>query len=84
MGWEKKVKVTNLPIPTKKGFASQSANPKSAKKGDYSSETCSDIVPFEGGLPQIGNIVLKSSPPLSARTPSSKHPTASKARPAAP
>ena len=45
------MKVTNLPIPTKKGFASQFAKPKPAKKGDDSSETCSDIFPFKGGLP---------------------------------
>ena len=78
------MKVTNLPTPTKKGSASWSAKPKPAKKGDDSSETCSDIVPFEGGLPPIGNIVLKSSPPYSARTLSSRRPTASKSSLAAP
>ena len=82
--WEKKVKVTNLPIPMKKGSTSRSAKPKPAKKGDDSSETCSNIVPFEGNLPPIGNIVLESSPPSSARTYSSRHPTASKSRPTTP
>ena len=75
--------MTNLPIPTKKGSASWSAKPKIAKKGDDSFETCSDIVPFEGGLPPIGSIVLESSPSPSARTRSSRRPTPSKFRLAA-
>ena len=79
-GWEKKVKVVNLSTPTKKGSVSQSAKPKSTKKGDDSSETSSDIIPYEGGLPPIGNIVLKGSPPF-ARTHSSKHSTTSKPKP---
>ena len=70
----------NLSIPTKKGSASQSTMPKPAKKGDDSSKTCLDIVPFEGSL----NIVLESSPPPSAHTHSSSRPTASKSRPVAP
>ena len=64
------MKVTNLPIPTKKGSASQSA--KTAKKGDDSSETFSEIIPFEGGLPLIGNIVLENSPHHSTCTRSSR------------
>ena len=63
-GWEKKAKVVNLPTPVKKGSMSQSAKPKSTKRGDDSSETCSNIVPYEGGFPSIGNIVLEGSPPL--------------------
>ena len=62
-GWEKKAKVVNLPTPVKKGSVSQSAKPKSTKRGDNSSETCSNIVPYEGGFPSIGNIVLEGSPP---------------------
>lgn len=80
-GWEKRVKVTNISVPVKKSFAPWSAKPKSAKKGDESSKTCSDIVPFEGDLPPIGNIVLKSSPPPFARTRSSRCPIAGKFRP---
>ena len=75
--------MTNLPMPMKKSSAPQSAKPKSTKKGDDSSKTCSDIVPFESSLPPIGNTALESSPP-SARTRSSKHPTTSKSRPTAP
>ena len=73
----------NLPIPTKKGSASRSTMPKPAKKGDDSSKTCSDVVPFKGGLPSIGSIVLESSPPF-AHTRSSRHPIAGKFRPATP
>ena len=76
--WEKKVKVVNLPTCTKKGSMSQSAKPKSTKKGNDSSETCSNIVPYKGCLLPICNIVLKSSPPPSARTHSSKCPTIGK------
>ena len=54
----------NLPTPTKKSSVSQTAKPKSTKKGDDSSETCSDIIPYKGGLLPIGNIFLESSPPL--------------------
>ena len=75
--------MTNLPIPAKKGSASWSAKPKTAKKGDDSFEPCSDIVPFKGGLPLIGSIVLESSPSPSARTRSSRRPTPSKSRLAA-
>ena len=70
MAWEKKVKVINIPVPGKKGFA----KPKSAKKGDDSSEACSNVVPFESGLPPINNIVLENSPPLSTHTYSSVRP----------
>ena len=83
-GWEKKVKVVNLPVPVKKGSISRSAKPKPAKKGDDSSETCFDVVPYEGSLPPIGNIVLEDSPPPSACTRSSRHTIAGKSRPAAP
>ena len=70
-GWEKKVKVINILVPGKKG----STKPKSAKKGDDSSNACSDVVPFESGLPPIGNIVLESSPPPSKRMRGSKRKT---------
>ena len=59
------------------------AKAKSTKKGDDSSETCSDIVPFNGDFPLLGNIVLESSPPSSVRTHSSRRPTTSKSRPTA-
>ena len=78
------MKVVNLPVPRKKGFMSRFAKPKLAKKGDGSFETCSDIVPFEGDLSPICNIVLEGSLPLSARTRSSRRPTAGKSRLAAP
>ena len=78
------MKVVNLPTPTKKGSMSWTAKPKSAKKGDDSSKTCSDIVPYEGGLPPIGNIVLKGSPPPSTRTRSSRWPIIGKPKPSAP
>ena len=74
VGWEKKVKVINIPMPRKKSSSKQ----KSAKKGDDPSEACSDIVPFESSLPPIRNIVLEGSPPPSTRTRSSVCPTASK------
>ncbi|KAK9991365.1 hypothetical protein SO802_026350 [Lithocarpus litseifolius] len=78
------MKVTNISVRVKKSFAPRSAKPKSTKKGDDSSETCSNIVPFEGDLPLVGNLVLENSPPPSARTRSSRCPTASKSRPIAP
>ena len=74
------MKVTNLPVPAKKGSVSRSAKPKTTKKGDDSSETCSDIVPFEGSLPPRGNIVLESSHPPSAHARSSRRHSASKSR----
>ena len=83
-GWEKKVKVVNLPAPAKKGLVSWSAKPKSTKRGGDSSKTCSDIVPYEGGLPPIGNIVLKVSPPPSTCTRSNRRLTTSKPKPFAP
>ena len=64
------MKVTNLTIPVKKGSASRST--KTTKKGDDSSETFSEIVPFEGGLALIGNIVSENSPHPSTRTRSSR------------
>lgn len=57
-----------------------SAKPKSAKKGDDPSKACSNVVPFESGLPPVGNIVLEGSPPPSAYTRSSVRPTASKSK----
>ena len=78
-GWEKKVKVINISVPSKKGFAKS----KSAKKGTDSFEACSDIVPFESDLLPVGNIVLESSPPPFARARSSRHPIASKSKPVA-
>ena len=84
MGWEKRVQVTNISVPVKKSSAPWSAKPKFVKKGDNSSETCSDIVPFEGDLPLVGNIVLESSLPPFACTRSSRHPTVGKFRPTAP
>ena len=69
-GWEKKVKVINTPMPSKK----ISAKPKSTKKGGDSSEAFSDVVPFESSLPTISNIVLESHPPASTHTHSSVRP----------
>ena len=63
---------------------SQTAKPKSAKRGDDSSETCFDIVPYEGGLPPIGNIVLEGSSLPSAFTHSNKCFIACKCKPSAP
>ena len=62
-GWVKKVKVVNLSVLTKKGLMTWNVKPKFAKKGDDSSETCSNIIPYGDGLPPIGNIVLENSPP---------------------
>ena len=76
--------MVNLLAPLKKGSVSQSAKPKSTKRGNDSSETCFDIVPYEGGLPPIGNIVLEDSAPPSTCTHSSRCPTASKLKPSAP
>lgn len=74
----------NISTPTKKGSVSQTAKPKSAKKGDDSSETCFDIVLYKEGLPHIGNIVLESTPLPFAKTCSSRHSTATKSRPSTP
>ena len=68
--------MTNIPVSGKKGFA----KPKFAKKGDDSFEAYSDVVPFESGLPSIGNIVLESSPSPFASTHSNVRPTASKSK----
>lgn len=51
------MKVVNLPAPTKNGSVSRSAKPKLAKKGDDSSKTFSEIVPYKGDLPLISNII---------------------------
>ena len=73
--WEKKVKVVNLPPPSKKGLVSRTAKPKSTKRGDDSFEIYSDIIPYESGLPPISNIILEGSPPPFARTRSSRRST---------
>ena len=73
-GWEKKVKVINTPMPSKKS----SAKPKSTKKGGDSFEAFSGVVPFESGLPTISNVVLESPPPASTNTHSNVRPTANK------
>nr|POE69882.1 hypothetical protein CFP56_38090 [Quercus suber] len=59
-----------------KGFAS-----KSAKKGTDASEVYSNIVPYNGGLPPIGNIVLKSTTPRSARVHSTRRSATAQSRP---
>ena len=66
----------NIPMPSKK----DSAKPKSAKKGGDSFEACSDVVPFEGSLRPMGNIVLEGSPPPFTRTRSNVRPIASKSK----
>ena len=66
------MKVVNLPVSMKKGLASNYAKPKFAKKGGDAFEACSDIVPYKGGLPPIGNIVLESTPPPFARARSTR------------
>ena len=73
LGWEKKVKITNLSAPGKKG----PTKPKSTKKGG-------EVVPFESDLPPIGRIVLKGSLPSSARTCFGARPAASKPKSIAP
>ena len=78
------MKVRNISMPVKKSYTPRSTKPKSAKKGDDFSETYLDIVPFEGDLPPVGNIVLERFPPLSTHTRSNKRPTAGKSRPTAP
>ena len=83
-GWEKKVKVVNLLTHVKNGSMSRTAKSKSAKRGDDFSETCSCFVPYKGGLPSISGIVLKSSPPPSACTRSSRCSIASKSKPSTP
>ena len=88
LGWDKKVKVVNLPPPTKKGLASKSAKYKSAKKGKGATigahEACSKIVPYREDLPFIGSLVLESTPPSSARTRSIRRSVVAKSRPSLP
>ena len=72
-GWEKKVKIINIPASGKKG----PVKPKSTKKGG-------EVVPFESDLPPIGRMVVKGSPPSSARTRSSARPTISRPKSTAP
>ena len=43
--------MVNLPTLVKKGSVSPTAKPKFAKRGDDSSEICSDIILYRGGLP---------------------------------
>ena len=78
------MKVVNLLVRTKKGSVSRTTKTMSAKKGDDSSKTCSDIIPYKGSLPPIGNIVLESSPPPSACIGSSKRSTAGRPKPPTP
>ena len=77
------MKVVNLLVPTKKGSVFQTAKPKSTKKGDDSSDTFSNIIPYKGGLHPIGNIVFKRSPPPSTCTRFSRHSTTSRPKPPA-
>ncbi|KAK9998115.1 hypothetical protein SO802_017718 [Lithocarpus litseifolius] len=72
--------VLNLPAPAKKGLVSRFTKPKSTKRGDDSSETYSNIVPYEGGLPPIGKpkpVAPQPSmdAPLTSRTQGSKRKT---------
>lgn len=73
------MKVTNISVLMKKIFA----KPKSTKKGDDSSKTCSDILPFKSDLPPVSNIVLDGSPSPSIRTHSRRRLTTGKSRPTA-
>lgn len=73
--------MVNLLALTKKGLVSRTTKPKSTKKDNDSSKTCSNIVPYKKGLPPIGNIVLESSPPSFARTSSNRLSIAVKLRP---
>ena len=76
--------MVNFPILTKKGLVSQTTKPKSTKRDDDSFKTFFDLISYKGGLLPFGNIVLKSSPPPSARTCSSRRSTISKPKPFAP
>ena len=78
------MRMVNLPMPVKKCLVSQSVKPRSTKRGDDSFETCSDIVPYKGGLPPIGNIVLKGSSPPSTHTRSSRRPSTGTPKPSTP
>ncbi|KAL0008431.1 hypothetical protein SO802_009933 [Lithocarpus litseifolius] len=84
LGWKKNVKVVYLPAPTKKGSMSSTTKPKSTKKGNDSSKTYSDLVPYKRGLPPIDNIVLERSPLPSTRTRSNKRSIVGKPRPSVP
>ena len=78
------MKVVNLPASTKKGLASRSAKPKSAKNGVDVFGVCSNIVPSKGGLPPIGNIVLEKTRPPSTRARSTRRFVVAKSRPPMP
>ena len=78
------MKVVNLPTSTKKGLASRSAKPKSAKNGVDVFGVCSNIVPSKGGLPPIGNIVLEKTRPPSTRARSTRRFVVAKSRPPMP
>lgn len=82
-GWEKKVKLVNLPASTWKGSAFRSAKPKFPKKGIDASKVYSNIVPYKGGLLSISNIVLKSTPP-STRAHSTRRSATTQPRPPMP
>ena len=66
----------------------KSAKYKSAKKGKGAAigahEACLEIVPYKEDLPLIGNLVLKSTPPSSARTRSIRRSVVAKSRPSLP
>ena len=64
--------MTHISVLVKKSSTPQSAKSKSAKKGDNSSKTYSNIVPFKGDLPPVGNTILESSLPPFTRTHSSR------------
>ena len=82
-GLEKGVKVVNLLVSVRKGLVSKSAKSKFAKKGKDVPKVCLEIVPYKGGLPPVGNIILESTPmlrqpsdaSLSSRTHGSKRKT---------
>ena len=76
--------VVNLPASIKNGSASRFAKPKPTKKDADVSEVCSDIVPYKGGLPPVGNIVLKSTPPPFAKAHSARRFVVTKSRPPMP
>ena len=76
--------MVNLLEPMKKGLASKSAKPKPTKKGGDTFKVCSDMVPYQGGFPPIGSIVLESMPPSSARARSTRRSVAAQTKPPTP
>jgi len=83
-GLEKGVKVVNLLVSVRKGSVSKSAKSKFAKKGKDVPKVCLEIVPYKGGLPPVGNIILKSTLPPSARAHSTRRSVVAKSRPPLP